>query len=72
MAVDLHQYVQNVWSVSSVENKRVVLKAMIEASHAKNTTKKLFMQKVDREVSPARLDKLAVDYMMSGEGMKAI
>lgn len=43
---------------------------LINASHAKADTKRLFTTKVNMERNPRKLDTLASNYAMSGEGMK--
>ena len=71
MSVDLTDYVNKVIVATTTEAKKQALLEMIEASHAKTTTKNLFTNKVSYvNLTAKQLDKMAYDYMMSGEGMK--
>ena len=67
---DLTKEVTAVCNTRSLESKKVAMKALIESSHAKKETKKLFNVKVDMIRSASALDKMATDYLLSGEGMK--
>tara|TARA_B110000858_G_C17583984_1_gene372516 strand:- start:477 stop:692 length:216 start_codon:yes stop_codon:yes gene_type:complete len=67
---DLTKEVTAVCNARSLESKKVAMKALIESSHAKKETKKLFNIKVDMIRSPSALDKMATDYLLSGEGLK--
>lgn len=70
MAIDLTTYVQKVWSVNDLTSKKAAMIELINASHAKADTKRLYTAKVNIERNPKRLDTLASNYAMSGEGMK--
>lgn len=70
MATDLTSYVQKVWLATGLEAKKNAMIELINASHAKADTKRLFTAKVNIERNPNRLDTLASNYAMSGEGMK--
>ncbi len=70
MSVDLTAYVQKVWVASDLDSKKTAMLELINASHAKADTKRLFTTKVNMERNPRRLDTLASNYAMSGEGMK--
>ena len=71
MTIDLSQLANSVITAPTLEEKKSAMIAMIENSHAKKTTKTLFMNKVKfTGLSSRQVDKLAYDYMMSGEGMK--
>lgn len=70
MATDLTTYVQKVWLVNDLASKKVAMFELINASHAKADTKRLYTAKVNIERNPKRLDTLASNYAMSGEGMK--
>ncbi len=71
MAIDLTDLVGRVLASRDVESKKESLLELIEASHAKKETKSLFTNKVKYvNMSARQLDKLAYDYMLSGEGMK--
>jgi hypothetical protein len=71
MAIDLTDLVGRVLASRDVESKKEAVLELIEASHAKKETKSLFTNKVKYvNMSAHQLDKLAYDYMLSGEGMK--
>lgn len=70
MSVDLTTYVQKVWLASDLASKKTAMLDLITASHAKADTKRLFTAKVNIERNPRKLDTLASNYAMSGEGMK--
>ena len=69
-AIDLTTYVQKVWLAQGLDAKKAAMLDLINASHAKADTKRLFTAKVNIERNPNRLDNLASNYAMSGEGMK--
>lgn len=69
-AIDLTTYVQKVWIAQGLEAKKNAMIELINASHAKADTKRLYTAKVNIERNPNRLDTLASNYTMSGEGMK--
>lgn len=70
-AIDLTEYVDKVLTAADADGKREAMLVLIEASHAKKETKTLFKNKVVyTRMSSAQLDKMAYDYMLSGEGMK--
>lgn len=70
MSADLTTFVQKVWISQGLEAKKSAMLELINASHAKADTKRLFAAKVNIERNPNRLDTLASNYAMSGEGMK--
>jgi hypothetical protein len=70
MAIDLTTQVQKVWLAQGLQAKKDAMLELISASHAKADTKRLFTAKVNIERNPNRLDTLASNYAMSGEGMK--
>lgn len=70
MAVDLTSYVQKVWLSTDLASKKAAMLDLINASHAKTDTKRLFTAKVNIERNLRKLDTLASNYAMSGEGMK--
>lgn len=70
MSADLTTYVQKVWFANDLASKKAAMLELINASHAKADTKRLFTAKVNMERSPRKLDTLASNYAMSGEGMK--
>ena len=70
MPKDLTTYVQQVWASPTLEAKKQAMRELIEASHAKADTKRLFTFKVNNERNYKKLDSMASNYAMSGEGMK--
>lgn len=71
MAVDLTEYANKVIFAFTTEDKKETLLEMIEKSHAKKETKTFFFNKIKyTKLSAKQLDKLAYDFMLSGEGMK--
>ena len=69
---DLTKEVTAVCNARSLESKKVAMKALIESSHAKKETKKLSKVKVDMTRSASALDKMATNYLLSGEGLKVL
>ena len=69
-AIDLTSFVQKVWISQGLQAKKDAMIELINASHAKADTKRLYTAKVNIERNPNRLDTLASNYAMSGEGMK--
>lgn len=68
---NLQDYVDRVWQATTVEIKREILKEMIMISSASKKTKVLTSLQVDK--TPLhKLDYLAVNYSLAGEGMKVI
>lgn len=71
MAIDLTEYANKVIFAFTTEDKKATLLEMIEKSHAKKETKTFFTNKINyTKMSAKQLDKLAYDYMLSGEGLK--
>ena len=70
MTKDLTIFVHQVWACPTWQLKQIAMLNLITESYAKKETKQLFKHKVMREHSSKKLDKMASDYMMSGEGMK--
>jgi hypothetical protein len=68
--IDLSPYIQKVWTAVGVEAKKKAMIELIDASRAKEETKRLYTFKVSKERSQHRLDALASNYAMSGEGLK--
>ena len=71
-AVDLSQEVQAVWSAKTIDLKKEAMVKLIEKSHAKAETKQNYLTELSKISSSTKLDKLAVNYMMSGEGLKVV
>ena len=69
---DLTKEVTAVCNARSLESKKVAMKVLIESSHAKKETKKLSKVKVDMTRSASALDKMATNYLLSGEGLKVL
>ena len=69
-AIDLTPYIHNVWTSIGLNAKKNAMIELIGASHAKADTKRLYTTKVNMERNPNRLDTLASNYAMSGEGLK--
>jgi hypothetical protein len=70
-AIDLTAWVNRVLESSDLDSKKAAMVELIENSHAKKETKTLFKNKViHTRLSSAQLDKMAYNYMLSGEGMK--
>lgn len=71
-AIDLTAFVQNVWVAGDLDSKKAAMIDLINNSHAKAETKRTFIAKVQAERNPRKLDTLASNYAMSGEGLKVI
>lgn len=70
MAINLSDYVQKVWRANGLFEKQAAMFELIEASSARDETKRLYTAKVKIERNWKKLDNLASNYAMSGEGMK--
>lgn len=66
---NLTSELQSVYNETNLIKKRELAKKLIEASHAKNTTKKLALHYI-QNMNAFKIDKYMTDYTMSGEGMK--
>lgn len=64
---NLEAFVQKVWT-STGQAKRDAMVDLINSSHAKKATKTDALFKVTK-LSDKQLDKFAVNFMMSGEGL---
>jgi hypothetical protein len=70
-AIDLTVWVNRVLESANLDDKKTAMINLIDQSHAKNETKNLFRNKVIyTRLSGAQIDKMAYNYMLSGEGMK--
>ena len=69
--INLQPYVDRVWTAGTIEEKRSICKEMIAASTATKKTKILTSLQVDK-ASLTKLDSLAVNYSMSGMGLKVL
>lgn len=68
---NLTDFVNAVWAAKNVDEKRLAVKNLIEASHAKKETKMKYLNSI-RNLSSNKLDQFAVNFAMSGEGIKVI
>lgn len=69
--INLNAYVERIWACETEEEKRVVFADMINASHATKAKKQQTLRQI--QILPAnKLDTLAVNYAMAGEGLKVI
>ena len=67
---NLTSELQSVYAEHNITKKRELAAKLIEASHAKSTTKKLALFNISNNMSAKRIDKYMTDYVFSGEGMK--
>ena len=68
---NLNSYVERIWECKTEEEKRVVFTEMIEASHATKIKKAQTLREI-QTLPAAKLDFLAVNFAMAGEGLKVI
>ena len=68
---NLNELVEKVWSSSDRVTKIMAVTNLINESHAKRATKIKALRDIER-MSNEKLDKFAVDYSLSGMGMKVI
>ena len=66
--LNLESFVKKVWTTTG-QAKKDAMVDIINSSHAKKATKTDALFKVAK-MSDKQLDKFAVNFMMSGEGMK--
>lgn len=66
---DLTQFVQAVWNSKTTESKKQAFEVLVNESHATSETKKINLIR-SKSMSSSQLDKIASNYMLSGEGMK--
>ena len=69
--VNLNDYVEQVWKCNTVESKRIAFTELVNASHA-TQVKKMQTLRTIQALSMQKLDSLAVNYAMAGEGLKVI
>ena len=67
---DLTEEVKNVWSARSLADKKAAMENLISVAHARKETKALALVRLAALKSTNQVDKFAVNFMMSGEGMK--
>lgn len=70
MIKDLTEEVRKVYATSNVEEKKKIVIEMIQNSYAKNEKKRLMITKANMINNARKLDELATNYAMSGEGLK--
>jgi hypothetical protein len=69
--INLNEYVERVWAASDRTEKIKILSEMIDVSRAKKLTKIKALKDIVH-LSEQKLDSFAVNYSMSGMGMKVI
>lgn len=69
--INLNTYVERIWASETEEEKRTVFTEMVNASHATKAKKQLTLRQI-QALSSSKLDSLAVNYAMAGEGLKVI
>jgi hypothetical protein len=69
--INLNAYVERIWECETEEKKRSVFTEMVNASHATKAKKQLTLRQI-QTLPASRLDSLAVNYAMAGEGLKVI
>lgn len=67
---NLTYYQKEIWSASTLDQKREIALEMIEGSHAKKETKFRNTRQVLGMKSPTRIDQWAANYAFAGEGMR--
>jgi hypothetical protein len=68
---NLNTYVERIWECQTEEEKRVVFAEMVNASHATKAKKQSTLRQI-QTLSCQKLDSLAINYAMAGEGLKVI
>jgi hypothetical protein len=68
---NLNELVEKIWSCSDRSEKIKLLTDMINTSHAKKSTKILALRDIVH-MSNDKLDAFAINYSMSGMGMKVL
>jgi hypothetical protein len=68
---NLNDYVQKVWNTSDRGEKIKYISEMIAASHAKKVTKILALRDIVH-MHNEKLDAFAINYSLSGMGMKVL
>lgn len=69
--INLNTYVERIWASETEEEKRIVFTEMVNASHATKAKKQLTLRQI-QTLPTHKLDSLAVNYAMAGEGLKVI
>lgn len=68
---NLNDYVEKVWATKDRGEKIKILSEMINVSHAKKMTKLKALQDIVH-LDNVKLDSFAVNYSLSGMGMKVV
>ena len=69
--INLNDYVEKIWATNDRTEKIKILTDMINASHAKKMTKIKALHDIVH-LSDVKLDSFAVNYSLSGMGMKVV
>ncbi len=69
--MNLNTYVERIWECETEEEKRVVFAEMVNASHATKAKKQSTLRQI-QTLPSQKLDSLAINYAMAGEGLKVI
>ena len=69
--INLNDYVEKVWKASDRGEKIKIISEMIEKSHAKKQTKVLALRDIVH-MNNEKLDAFAINYSLSGMGMKVL
>jgi hypothetical protein len=69
--MNLNTYVERIWECETEEEKRVVFAEMVNASHATKAKKQSTLRQI-QTLPGQKLDSLAINYAMAGEGLKVI
>lgn len=69
--INLNNYVERIWACETEEEKRIVFAEMIRASHATKQKKIQTLRKI-QTLNAQRLDFLAGNYAMAGDGLRVI
>lgn len=68
---DLQPYVDKVWTTGDDLEKRNALRELVNASSASRKTKVLTLLQIDK-ISYTKLDSLAINYSLRGDGLGVI
>mgnify|MGYP006268036797 CR=1 FL=1 len=66
---NLTNFVQAVWAAKTRQDKQIAFETLVKESHGTKETKQLNILR-SKTLSAIQLDKIASNYMLSGEGMK--
>lgn len=68
---NLNDYVEKVWAETTIEGKLSAFTELVNVSQAKKEKKALTLRQA-ANYSMQKLDSLAINYSMAGEGLKVI